>query len=588
LRSLLLERWKMRLLVLVLSFVASSFGLLAPWAQKRFADGLLANTPSLQWILFGCVFLVLQNGLNQCCVWLASREGLISQKAMGDSTFHRLLEGPGGLVGRGPAGSAVSLFAVDIPGASALLDQALVMASSMVFPLLLAPIALHALFGIPWWINWGVLAVLALINFLLAARQSRFFFSYKQLAAERTGLVSEWVQNIRTLRILGWIEAAENRIFSLRKRETQNRKNMLTNGQIMNSVATSSTFALNLLAVLLLLKLRAHTGEKAAPSPGELLSLLWILGVFLARPLRQLPWMLVMSLDSLSSLRRLEQAFALPVARPVVAPAAGASGSPPAGVPTALEVSGLTLAAEDGHPLLKGIDFRLPQGALVAVVGDVGSGKSLFLQSLIGGTGARFQRFAFFGEESSGPLDPKVRGKISFVPQEGFTISATLRENVLFSYLDGIGGDPITDARIQRSLRLAQFDPERERVSQGLNSEIGERGVNLSGGQRQRIGLARADYAARPVVLLDDCLSAVDVDTERRLIAELLGGAWKSCTRLLATHRLSILPICDEVWFLQEGAITERGSYEDLLARSADFREFVRREAVKRPEGGQP
>jgi ATP-binding cassette subfamily B multidrug efflux pump len=573
LRSLLLERRSHRIAILAISFFASVAGLFAPYAQKRFTDDLLAGGPAPSWIFAAFGALAMYHALWQFNVWLATREGLISQKAMGDFSFHRLLEGPGGLVGRAPAGVAVSLFAVDIPGASALIDQGLLMFSSLVFPMVLAPVVLHAMFGIPWWASISSLVLLSLVQYGFARRQSRFFLAFKNLAAERTGLVSEWVQNIRTLRILGWVEAAENRIYALRRRETRNRKKMVTNGQVMNAIASSATFTLNVLAVVLLLKLR---GPGSEPTPGELLSLLWILGVFLSRPLRQLPWMLVMSFDGLSSKDRLEKAFAIPISRPALA---GGEGATIAGVPGpyALEVRGLRLES-DGKALLRDIELRLRPGTLTAVVGEVGSGKSLLLHSLIGGTGARFDRFALAGKNTSGPLDPAVRGRIAFVPQEGFTISATLRENVLFTYLDGRPPVAGADDQVEESLRVSQFLPARERVTHGLDSEIGERGVNLSGGQRQRVGLARAHYAGRDLVLLDDCLSAVDVDTERRLIDELILGAWKSRTRLLATHRLAILPLCDEVIFLVDGAVEMRGSYVELLARSPRFREFVRRE----------
>lgn len=575
-RSLLLERLPWRLLVLGFSLAATLFGLLAPYAQKQLTDSYLAGLPAHAWLLAAFVFLVLQQLFQQAAILVSNRESLFSQKALGDACFRRLLSGPGGLVGRQPAGVAVSLFAVDIPGIAALLDQTLLMASGLIFPLVLAPIALHAFFGIPWWASLGSIAFLFLVNFALARRQSRFFMAFKTLAAERTGLVSEWVQNIRTLRILGWVEAAEKRIFTLRRRETRNRKKMVTNGQIMNAIASSATFSLNLLAILLLLRIRAASGAGNEPTPGELLALLWILGVFLARPLRQLPWMLVMTFDALSSARRLEEALAEPVARPELSRPEGASRMGPPGS-FALEALGLWLES-DGRPLLRDIDLRLAPGSLTAVVGEVGSGKSLLLQSLIGGTGARFRRFALDGKETAGPLDPAVRGRLAFVPQEGFTISATLRENVMFTYLDGQIPEDSVDAAMTRSLRACQFLPERERVPHGLNEEIGERGVNLSGGQRQRIGLARAHHTGRRIVLLDDCLSAVDVDTERRLIDSLLEGDWKHHTRLLATHRLSVLPLCDEVIFLDEGRVEERGTFEQLLARSARFRDFVRRE----------
>jgi ABC-type multidrug transport system fused ATPase/permease subunit len=582
---LLFRRLRWRLLVLGLSLLATAAGLYAPYAQQKFTEALIAERPAQGWILAAFACLVAYQALWQLNTWLSTRESLIAQKSLGDSSFHRLLEGPGGLVGRAPAGVAVSLFAVDVPGAGALLDQSFLMGSSLLFPLLLAPLALHSLFGIPWWAGGGSIAALALVNYLLARRQSRFFMAFKSLAAERTGLVSEWVQNIRTLRILGWVGAAERKIFALRRRETANRKKMVTNGQIMNSIASSATFSLNVLAILLLLRIRAAAGGSAEPTPGELLSLLWILGVFLSRPLRQLPWMLVMTFDALSSARRLESALAIPVLRPGLREPHGAEPVRESPGPFALEVQGLSLEV-DGKLLLRDIHLKLRKGALVAVVGEVGSGKSVLLHSLIGGTGARFDGVNLNGRATGGPLDPGVRGRIAFVPQEGFTNSATLRENVLFTYLDGAPPAPGADERVNASFAACQFQPANERVPHGLDSEIGERGVNLSGGQRQRISLARAHYAEREIILLDDCLSAVDVDTERKLIGQLIRGDWKDHTRLIATHRLSILPYCDEVLFLREGQVELRGTHQELTAASVAYREFVRREDEKPSAGG--
>ncbi len=602
--SLLFERFHWRMLVLVAALLSTIAGLFAPYAQKQFTDALLAGRPAQSWILiaFGC--LVIYQAFWQLNTWLATRESLISQKILGDLAFRRLLEGPGGLVGNAPAGVAVSLFAIDVPGAAAILDQSLLLASGMIFPILLAPIALHSLFGIPWWASGGSILALVSVNFLLAKKQSRFFKAFKSLAAERTGLVSEWVQNIRTLRILGWVDAAEKRIFALRRRETVNRKKMVTNGQVMNSIASSATFSLNVLAILLLLRIRASSGGPAQPNPGELLSLLWILGVFLSRPLRQLPWMLVMTFDALSSIRRLEDALAIPITKPTLRNPSGASPRRKSSGNSALEVQGLSLES-GGKVLLKNIDLCLQKGSLTAIVGEVGSGKSLLLHSLIGGTGAKFDNFYLDGRAASGPseilnakvprgwfqanppqkipeanpaLPLNIRGRIAFVPQEGFTISASLRENVLFTYLDGELPGLAMDEKVRESLAYCQFQPVNERVPHGLDSEIGERGVNLSGGQRQRIGLARAHFASRSIVLLDDCLSAVDVDTERKLIEQLLLGAWKGHTRLIATHRLGILPFCNEVLFLREGQMQMRGTHEELLVHSAQYREFVHRE----------
>ena len=306
LRSLLTERWQSRTTVVLVSLAAAILGLIAPYSQKQFVDLLTRGHPSLHWIWIAFGSALGYQCLNQLALWLSSRESVYSQKALGEALFSRMLAVRGGLIGHRPAGEAVSLFAVDVPGAAGILDQCLSTGASLFFPILLAPLALRHFFGIPLGASLGAITAIGGVNVVLALRQSRFFYRFKQLAAERTGLVAEWVGNIRTLRILGWTESVEQRIFAVRQRETRNRIAMVTNGQLMNSIAGSATYVVNVLAVAALVRLRG-TGV----TPGELLALLWILGVFLARPLRQFPWFFVIGLDAISSIRRLQAALAV-------------------------------------------------------------------------------------------------------------------------------------------------------------------------------------------------------------------------------------------------------------------------------------
>ena len=202
----------------------------------------------------------------------------------------------------------------------------------------------------------------------------------------------------------------------------------------------------------------------------------------------------------------------------------------------------------------------------------MGAGKSLLLLSLLGETGASFSKYQIGANNAlQMPLD-QLRQFFTFVPQEGFIMSASLRENVAFEY--GIHGAAIDEA-ILRSLEKCQFNMSLEKVEQGLDTEIGERGVNLSGGQKQRVSLARVDYYQAPIILLDDCLSAVDVDTENRLIEDLIKGAWKNQTRILVTHRLTVLEKSDRVLYLENGKIIAQGKFEELLATNAQFRVFA-------------
>ncbi|HVK61634.1 MAG TPA: ATP-binding cassette domain-containing protein, partial [Bdellovibrionales bacterium] len=191
--------------------------------------------------------------------------------------------------------------------------------------------------------------------------------------------------------------------------------------------------------------------------------------------------------------------------------------------------------------------------------------------SLVGETNATFREFQIGGEDVSGWSIEKRRRRFSFVSQDGFVMSASLRQNILFSYSDDLS----KDEKVLDSLKSAQFRINGEHLSDGLDTVIGERGVNLSGGQKQRVALARAHYLGRPIILMDDCLSAVDVDTERKIIDELIDGEWKGQTRILVTHRLSILEKVDRVLFIEQGRITEQGRFNEILDKSQRVREFA-------------
>lgn len=564
------SRFPWRLLILLTSFLAAVAGLAAPWFQKEFVDRLMGVSSPWRlswfdgpeaWIILSFVCLLLAQGFSQLTSFMGAREALILQNRFARQLYRKMMELRADTMARRSLGEVVSLYATDVPGSTVFLDQTLPMGASTLFPLILAPFALHYLFDVPLLVVLGVIAFVIMVNTALAFRQSRFFYRFKQLAAERVGLVNEWVQNIRTLRILGWVERFEGRIFSTREVETDNRVRMVTNGQVMNSISTSVTFVLNIaaLGVLTLTSTRSLT-------PGEILALLWILAVFLTRPFRQMPWFFTFGFDAWTSLRRLQGFIDTPNNETSTAGVSRLDRTDPS---AALEVEGLRLEV-GGHTLLDDLSFRLGSGEFVAVVGEVGSGKSLLLLSLLRETGARFHRYALDGRDALAMDNQEIRSHFAFVPQEGFIMSATLRDNVAFEYET----TPLDDPRVLHSLGKAEFSLNEERVESGLAAEIGERGVNLSGGQRQRVSLARVHFAGSKILLLDDCLSAVDVDTEEKLVRGLLRGDWRHGTRLLVTHRLSVLPHVDRILFLKEGRIAAQGTFTELLM-NPEFAEFT-------------
>jgi ATP-binding cassette subfamily B multidrug efflux pump len=578
----LLLRWDRRALILFIAFLAALAGLASPFFQKLFIDRLLGAVSFahgwswVEWteashpltlILIAFVFTILAQGLSLLSSFIGVSEGLLLQKRFSDRLYRKMLSIRSDSLGSTTIGEVVSIYATDIPGATALIDQVMPMLASIVFPLVFAPIAIKLICGITLTATVSVMGVIVAVNVILSTRQSRFFFRFKQLAAERTGIVNEWIQNIRLLRILGWVESFETRIIAKRVEETDNRISMVTNGQFMNAFGSSINFAINLVGIASLVYLRAQP-----VTPGELFALLWIFGVFLQRPFRQIPWFFTFSLDSFSSLKRVERFMNRPSDSIAVVPHEPGERDPAGAL--ALRVRGLNLEVGN-RKLLDNIDLEIKAGEFVAIVGEVGSGKSLLVLSLAGETAATFDSF-----EMTTSLDQKTdvlklalderRRRFAYVGQEGFVMSASLRENIMFRY--GGGGE---DDEVLKALALAQFRIDGEHLQNGLETEIGERGVNLSGGQRQRIALARAHFLRRPILLLDDCLSAVDVDTERKLISELIDGAWRDRTRILITHRLSVLKKVDRVIFIEEGQIVASGSFEGLLESSQKVREFV-------------
>jgi len=218
----------------------------------------------------------------------------------------------------------------------------------------------------------------------------------------------------------------------------------------------------------------------------------------------------------------------------------------------ALCVKGLNLVLDRKH-ILKDIHFRVKSGEFVAIVGEIGAGKTSLLQSLLKVYKATYDAYEVEGENAETLGLSILRSKFSYVPQELFVINSTLRDNISLEY----DTDPKYDKAILNSLYVSQFSLKQENMNFSLDTEIGERGVNLSGGQKQRVTLARCHFADRNIVLLDDCLSAVDVTTEEKLTESLLCGAWKNKTRILATHRLSILSHCDRVFIMKNGEIVE-------------------------------
>ena len=170
-----------------------------------------------------------------------------------------------------------------------------------------------------------------------------------------------------------------------------------------------------------------------------------------------------------------------------------------------------------------------------------------------------------------------LRHAIGVISQDPFLFSATVRENIAF----GVGVGDLDDAELARIARLAQVHEFVERLPQGYDTVIGERGITLSGGQRQRLSIARALAVDPRILILDDATASVDATTEARIRLG-LREAMRGRTTLIIAHRLSTIALADEIVVLDEGRIVARGTHDELLETSAVYRDIYEHGLLER------
>ncbi|XP_005913169.1 multidrug resistance-associated protein 5 [Haplochromis burtoni] len=203
------------------------------------------------------------------------------------------------------------------------------------------------------------------------------------------------------------------------------------------------------------------------------------------------------------------------------------------------------------HKTLHQINLRIKKGSLVGICGGVGSGKSSLLSALLG------QMTLLEGKVA-------VSGGFAYVSQQAWILNDSLKENILF-------GNKYNPDKYSAVLEACCLLPDIAELPYGDMTEIGERGANLSGGQRQRVSLARALYSERPILLLDDPLSAVDACVGSHIFSKAIRGAAKGKTILFVTHQLQYLPECDVVILMKDGQIAEHGTHVQLIGKDRNY-----------------
>uniref|UniRef100_A0A8C4VG24 ABC-type glutathione-S-conjugate transporter n=1 Tax=Falco tinnunculus TaxID=100819 RepID=A0A8C4VG24_FALTI len=402
----------------------------------------------------------------------------------------------------------------------------------------LAPIRIIICFVFLWQLlgpsalaSIAVFLFLLPLNFVITKKRSQFQETQMTHKDERAKLINAVLSNIKVIKLHGWEKTFMEKVIGIRKQELQ----ALKKSQILFS---ASLIAFVMFAVYTLVD-NTHVldAQKAFVS----LTLINILNTAHS--------FLPFSINAAVQVNcRLHSFFFVQASITIR--------------------NGTFCWSKETSPCLRSIDLTVPQGSLLAVVGQVGAGKSSLLSALLGEL-----------EKTDGCMT--MRDTAAYVPQQAWIQNASVEDNILF-------GKEMDETWFNRVIDACALQPDLESFPAGQKSEIGEKGINISGGQKQRVNLARAVYQKASIYLLDDPLSAVDAHVGQHIFEHVLGpnGLLKDKTRVLVTHTINILPQVDNIVFLVDGMISETGSYEKLLQKNEAFAEFLHSHVAAEEKAG--
>ncbi len=429
------------------------------------------------------------------------------------------------------------------------------------------PVTLGLMFSTSWHLTLAVMLPFSFLalGFYVIGKWSHMVQQKLQLAFSALSTFShETISGERVVQAFG-LEEARVRQFEV----LSHRHAMLSMKQsvIFSAYAPLSAFIGGLSALVLV----AYGGSLVVQdilTLGDLTAFTGFL-VALAWPMMSLGWSANLFQRARAGQERLDQLLRspeapLPPAVPIALPDA----------PAALQLKEASHRFETGRGLGP-LDLDLAPGDSLAVVGGIGSGKTLLLQVLAGLRELKGGHLRVDGEPLSEVNLRRHWAGLGWVPQEAFLFSDTLRMNL------AMGRPEATEADIWEIARVVALDELIRRLPQGLDTVVGERGVILSGGERQRTALARALLRRPRLLLLDDALSAVDAETESRIL-ESLRTFLGTSTLVLATHRVFVAETCARVLVLDEGRMTQFGTPEELADQPGTYARLRRLQSLER------
>ena len=420
------------------------------------------------------------------------------------------------------------------------------------FQIVLCMASLYQLVGISMLAGVGAMILMVPINGLIARIMKNLQKKQMKNKDARTRLVTEILNNMKSIKLFAWSTAFMNKLNFVRNEQELKTLRKIGASQAFANFTWSTTpflVSCSTFTVFVLTRDEPLTTEIVFPA----LTLFNLLGF----PLAILPMVITSIIEATVAVGRLTDFFTAEELQPDAVqtrdPAVN-NGDESVRVRDAT----FTWDRNESRKCLEDINFVAHKGELSCVVGRVGSGKSSFLQSILGDI------WKIHGEVV-------VYGRTAYVAQQSWVMNASVKENIVF----GHRWDP---QFYERTIHACAFKEDLKTLPDGDQTEVGERGISLSGGQKARLTLARAVYARADIYLLDDVLSAVDQHVGRHLIDNVLGprGLLAGKTRVLATNSIPVLFEADFITLLRDGKVFEKGTYQQLIAMKGEVANLIR------------
>lgn len=300
--------------------------------------------------------------------------------------------------------------------------------------------------------------------------------------------------------------------------------------------------------------------------------------IMLAFPFAQLGYVLTLYQRGAVSMRRIANILS---ESPAIQDPADADAQPDFDIRGSVQFDNVTFRypVEGGDTgespsAIQDMSFDVEAGSTLAIVGPTGCGKSSVLALLTRAYDPQSGAVRIDGHDIRTMRLRHLRGAIGYVPQDSFIFSATIRDNLLMAKPDA------TEEELWNACDIAQFSEALRRLPKGLDTMLGERGINLSGGQVQRLCLARALLRLPTILILDDALSAVDTRTEEAILRG-LKSVMKERTSIVVSHRISTIRHADKIIVIEHGRITDVGTHEELAQREGVYAAMHRRQRLE-------